>query len=107
MSSLSIAFSDFVLQDFYHFLVADSEVAHGHGGVSVIKALAQDFKAYSVLRPLDIAEGFSQGMSTIVSGQIDGSGPSLDHTVDGLDCERPVLSGSGLEKIILRFTIFT
>jgi hypothetical protein len=66
----------------------------------VIESSAKDFEAYSKLRPLDISESLSQGMGTIVAGQIDGFTPGLHHAIDGHHGEGLVLL-SGLEKVII------
>lgn len=100
-------FSDFILQNFNHFGVTDAKVSHGDNRGAMIESFAQHLKAHSIVSSLDIAKGFSEGMGTIVSRQIDGPGPSLDHSVDGLDTQGLVLSGSRFEKIMLRLAILT
>ena len=78
------------MKDFNDLGIGNSEVSHGDGGVGVIEPLTKDFKAHSIVRPLDVAECFSKGMGSIVAREIDGPGPRLDHSVDGLDGERGV-----------------
>lgn len=58
----------------------------------MIEPLTQDFKTHSIVRPLDVAECFAEGVCSIVAREIDGPGPRLDHSVDGLDGERAVVS---------------
>ncbi len=44
-------------------------------------------------------------MCSIISGQIDGSGPTLDHPIHALDGERLVCAVSGLEQVLVRLHI--
>ena len=73
----------------------------------MIEPLTEHFEAHSIVCPLDVAEGFSQGVGSIVSREIDSPGPTLDHAVHGLDGQRAVLSCSRFKKIVLRLAIFT
>ena len=47
----------------------------------MIESFAEDFEAHSEVCPLDVAECFSEGVCSIVAGQIDCSGPTLDHSI--------------------------
>lgn len=41
----------------------------------MVESAAENLEAYAESGPLDIAEGFPQGMGTIVAGQVDSSAP--------------------------------
>lgn len=73
----------------------------------MIEPLAEDFKPYSILCPLDVAKSFSKGVCSIVSLEIDAPCPTLDHSVDCLDCQRSVVSRAGFEKVVGGLAIFT
>ena len=73
----------------------------------MIEPFAEDFKAYSILCPLDVAKGFSEGVCSIVPLEIDAPCPCLDHSVYCLDCQRSVFSRAGFEKVVGGLAIFT
>jgi hypothetical protein len=53
----------------------------------MIKPFADYLKTDTVIDPLDISPCLSQGMGTIIALQSDGSCPSHDHSIDGVDIQ--------------------
>lgn len=54
----------------------------------MVEAFADKFKTHAKMSPLDIAKRLSQGMRSVISGQIDGLAPRFNHTVNGHDGQR-------------------
>lgn len=66
----------------------------------MVEPTTQDFEAYTKFGSLDVSKSFSQGMSAVVSGQIDGPTPRLHHSVDCHHGEG-LAALSGLEKVVI------
>ena len=96
--------SNLVLEDGIYLLVGDAKVSHGDGWRGVVESSAKDLESDAKFCPLDIAESFSQGVSTVVAGQIDGFAPGFNHSVNGHDCDG-LSFVSGLEKVVIVFRI--
>lgn len=58
----------------------------------MIKAFTENLKSDSVMGSLDIPEGFSQGVGTIITFEVNGFCPCFNESVDGLD-------GNGLMSV--------
>jgi len=77
----------------------DTQVTHRNSGATMIIALTQHLKANSINGPLNITEGFSEGMGAVIARQVDRSSPFFHEFANCLGLKRSV-SFAAFEKKI-------
>ena len=92
-----ISQSDFMGKDFKHFLILNAQVSHGETRGWMVEPFADQLKTHSKFCPLNVSEGFSKWMCTIIAFKVYGFAPLLNHAVYGHNRERLLVASSGLE----------
>lgn len=66
----------------------------------MVKPLAQELVAHTIMDPLDVSECLAQGMGSVIPPEVNLLAPGFDKAVGVADCNR-VLSFLASEKITI------